>query len=300
LVVRDAAGKDRQQDDAMRVLAIQSQVIYGHVGNSAGAFALQRQGVETWAVPTAVLAFNPSYGPPAMRATEPSEMDSWMMALQTRPEWQQIDAILLGWLGNPRTAEAAARAALAARAANPDAVFLCDPVMGDSDCGLYVDKALPPFIREQLIPKADIVTPNGFELEYLLGDKVEDLPSALAACDKLRAQGPKTVIATTLKRRDGGAGMVEALLVNDEGAWICGVPDLGQELPKGAGDIFASLFLARLVKGRTPKKALLFAMAGTYGLLRDAVANKAGEMRLVTAQNELHQPSHLPDIERVR
>ena len=222
LVVRDAAGKDRQQDDAMRVLAIQSQVIYGHVGNSAGAFALQRQGVETWAVPTAVLAFNPSYGPPAMRATEPSEMDSWMMALQTRPEWQQIDAILLGWLGNPRTAEAAARAALAARAANPDAVFLCDPVMGDSDCGLYVDKALPPFIREQLIPKADIVTPNGFELEYLLGDKVEDLPSALAACDKLRAQGPKTVIATTLKRRDGGAGTL----------------DLGLEL----GDVFVQLF----------------------------------------------------------
>lgn len=284
----------------MRVLAIQSQVIFGHVGNSAGAFALQRQGVETWAVPTALLAFNPSYGPPAMRPTEPGEMDAWMMALQTRPEWRQIDAILLGWLGNPRTAEAAARAALAAKAANPDAILLCDPVMGDLDCGLYVDAALPPFIRDRLIPKADIATPNGFELEYLLGETVEDLPSALKACDALRQRGPKTVIATTLRRRDGGAGMLEALLVNGQGAWLCAVPDLGEMLPKGAGDIFAALFLARLLKGRTPKKAMLFAMAGTYGLLRDALAHQSPEMRLAAAQEELHNPSHLPDIERVR
>ncbi|HEX6958471.1 MAG TPA: pyridoxal kinase [Ferrovibrio sp.] len=284
----------------MRVLAIQSQVIFGHVGNNAGAFALQRQGVETWAVPTAILAFNPSYGPPAMRATEPAEMDAWMMALQTRPEWRQIDAILLGWLGNPKTAEAAARAALAAKAANPDALLLCDPVMGDSDCGLYVDAALPPFIRDQLVPKADIATPNGFELEFLLGRKVEDLPSALAACDALRAQGPKTVIATTLRRRDGGSGMLEALLVNDQGAWLCGVPDLGDLLPKGAGDVFAALFLARLLKGRTPKKALLFAMAGTYGLLRDAQEHRSVEMRMAAAQEELHNPTCLPDIERVR
>lgn len=284
----------------MRVLAIQSQVIYGHVGNNAGAFALQRQGIETWAVPTALLAFNPSYGPPAMRPTEPAEMDAWMMALQTRPEWRQIDAVLLGWLGNPRTAEAAARAALAVKAANPNAVFLCDPVMGDSDCGLYVDAGLPPVIAGQLLPHADIVTPNGFELEYLLGREIDDLPSALAACDALRARGPKTVIATTLKRRDGGRGMLEALLVNGDGAWLCGVPDLGHDLPKGAGDVFASLFLARLLKGRLPKKALLFAMAGTYGLLRDALEHQSPEMRMAAMQEELHNPSHLPDIERVR
>ena len=284
----------------MRVLAIQSQVIYGHVGNNAGAFALQRQGIETWAVPTALLAFNPSYGPPAMRPTEPAEMDAWMMALQTRPEWRQIDAVLLGWLGNPRTAEAAARAALAVKAANPGAVFLCDPVMGDSDCGLYVDAGLPPVIARQLLPHADIITPNGFELEYLVGRKVDDLPSALSACDDLRARGPKTVIATTLKRRDGGRGLLEALLVNSDGAWLCGVPDLGDLLPKGAGDVFAALFLARLLKGRLPKKALLFAMAGTYGLLRDALEHKSPEMRMAVMQEELHNPRHLPDVERVR
>ncbi|WP_374300884.1 pyridoxal kinase [Ferrovibrio sp.] len=284
----------------MRVLSIQSQVIFGHVGNNAGVFPLQRQGLEVWAVPTGLLAFNPSYGPPAHRPTEPAELDAWIAALQTRPEWRQIDAVLLGWLGNPRTAEAALRAALAVKAANPKAIFLCDPVMGDSDSGLYVQDSLPPFIRDHLLRHADIATPNGFELEYLTGSKIEDLPAALAACDALRAKGPQTVIATTLKRRDGGRGMLEALLVNRDGAWLCGVPDLGHGLPKGAGDLFASLFLARLLKGRTPKKAMLFAMAGTYALLRDALEHKAPEMRLEASQDDLIAPPHLPDIERVR
>lgn len=284
----------------MRVLAIQSQVIFGHVGNNAGVFPLQRQGIETWALPAAVLAFNPSYGPPAMRPSEPAEIDAWIAALQTRPEWRQIDAVLLGWLGNPRTAEAAGRAAQAVKAANPNAVFLCDPVMGDSDTGLYVQDALPPFIRDHLLPQADIATPNGFELEYLVGRKVEDLPGAMAACDELRARGPRTVIATTLHRRDGGRGMLEALLVNDQGAWLCGVPDLGKDLPKGAGDLFAALFLARILKGRTPKKALLFAMAGTYAMLRDALENRLPEMRMAVAQEAFSSPDHLPDIERVR
>lgn len=284
----------------MRVLAIQSQVIFGHVGNNAAVFPLQRQGVEVWAIPTAVLAFNPSYGPPAMRPSQPAEIDAWIAALSTRPEWKQVDAVLLGWLGNAHTGEAAMRAALAAKAANPKALFLCDPVMGDSDTGLYVHDGLPPFIREHLLPHADIATPNGFELEFLTGKKIEDLPDALAACDMLRARGPRTVIATTLKRRDGGRGMLEALLVNDQGAWLCAVPDLGDDLPKGAGDLFASLFLARLLKGRTPKKALLFAMAGTYGLLRDAKERGLPEMRLEVQQEELQMPSHLPGIERVR
>lgn len=288
----------------MRVLSIQSQVIYGHVGNNAAVFPLQRNGIEVWPVPTGVLAFNPSYGPPAHRPTAPDEMDAWIAALQTRPEWQQIDAVLLGWLGSPRTAEAAGRAALAVKKANPKAIFLCDPVMGDTDSGLYVDPTLPAYIRDHLFPTADIATPNGFELEYLTGGKIETLPQALAACDALRAKGPSMVVATTLKRTDGGLdqgqGKLEALLVNPEGAWLCAVPDLGEGLPKGAGDLFASLFLTRLLKGRTPKKALLFAMSGTYTALRDAREHGAPEMRLEEIQDLLRAPQFLPDIERVR
>lgn len=288
----------------MRVLSIQSQVIYGHVGNNAAVFPLQRNGIEVWSIPTGLLAFNPSYGPPAHRPTAPEEMDAWIAALQTRPEWNQIDAVLLGWLGSPRTAEAAGRAALAVKAANPKALFLCDPVMGDTDSGLYVDPTLPAYIRDHLFPTADIATPNGFELEYLTGGRIETLPQALAACDALRAKGPSMVVATTLKRIDGGIdqgqGKLEALLVNPEGAWLCGVPDLGDGLPKGAGDLFASLFLTRLLKGRTPKKALLFAMSGTYTALRDAREHGAGEMRLEAIQDLLRAPQFLPDIERVR
>lgn len=284
----------------MRVLSIQSQVIFGHVGNNAAVFPLQRHGIEVWSVPTGLLAFNPSYGPPAHRPTAPEEMDAWIAALQTRPEWRQIDAVLLGWLGNPRTAEAAGRAALAVKRDNPNAIFLCDPVMGDVDSGLYVDPSLPAFIRDHLFPSADIITPNGFELDYLTGGPITDLPAALAACDALRAKGPRMVIATTLHRQDGGQGKLEALLVNADGAWLAAVPHLGEGLPKGAGDLFASLFLSQTLKGKPADQALLFGMAGTYTLLRDALENQVPEMRLEAMQDSLLSQQITPDIQRVR
>src|SRR3546814_15826669 len=113
--------------------------------------------------------------------------------------------------------------------------------MGLHLTGQSDEAALPPLKRDLLMTQAYIFTPNGFELKFLIARKVETLPDALKACDALRARGPKTVIATTLKRTDGGQGMLEALLVNDQGAWLCGVPDLGEGLPKGAGDLFAAL-----------------------------------------------------------
>lgn len=284
----------------MRVLSIQSQVIHGHVGNSAGVFPLQRQGIEVWAVPTGLLAFNPSYGPPALRRTDPAELDAWIAALQSQPAWTRIDAVQVGWLGDVATAEAVLRAIAAVRAANPAAVVLCDPVMGDSDSGLYVDAGLPALIRDRLLPLGDIATPNGFELDILTGGRIDTLPTALAACDALRVRGPATVIATSLHRTDGGRGMLEALLVTAAGAWLCAVPHLGATLPKGAGDLFAALYLARILKGRTPKKAMLFAMAATYGLLRDALETGQPEMRLEMRQDQLVAPDMLPDIERVR
>jgi pyridoxal/pyridoxine/pyridoxamine kinase len=108
------------------------------------------------------------------------------------------------------------------------------------------------------------------------------------------------VIATTLHRQDGGQGKLEALLVNSDGAWLAAVPHLGEGLPKGAGDLFAALFLSQILKGKPADKALLFGMAGTYTLLRDALENQAPEMRLEALQDGLLSPQITPDIQRVR
>lgn len=285
----------------MAILSIQSQVIYGHVGNSAAAFALQRHGHEVWSLPTAILAHHPGHGSvPAVRYSSAAEMDAWVDALARLPAWAGQKAAITGWLGKAEAGEAARRAIRRATALNPRMLYLCDPVLGDQETGLYVAADLVDVFRKQLLPMAHVATPNGFEIEQLTGEKTDSLPAALKACDALRALGPETVVATTLNRKDGGLGKVEALLVTGEGAWLAAVPDLGRSVAKGAGDLFAALLLARLLRGKPAKKALGFAMAAVYVVLRDALMAGSPEMRLEAAQGEIMQPSFEPPIERVR
>lgn len=285
----------------MAILSIQSQVIYGHVGNSAGVFALQRHGHEVWALPAAILAHHPGHGSAvAARQFSGAEIDAWVDALARLPAWASQKAAITGWLGKAEAGEAARRAIRRASALNPRMLYLCDPVLGDRDTGLYVAPELVEVIRKQLLPMAHVATPNGFEIEQLTGEKTDSLPGALKACDALRALGPETVVATSLGRKDGGVGKTEALLVNGEGAWLAAVPDLGRAAAKGAGDLFAALLLARLLRGKPAKKALGFAMAAVYLLLRDALMAGSPEMRLEAQQEDLMQPSFEPSIERVR
>ncbi|MBP7065920.1 pyridoxal kinase [Ferrovibrio sp.] len=293
----------------MTVLAIQSQVLHGHVGNSAASLPLLRQGFEVWAIPAAILAFHPGQlypgqGGPAPVFTDPAAIDHWAGALATLPHWRALRGGLSGWLGTPAIAQAAGRAMIQAKAANPAFHWLCDPVLGDADTGLYVDPALVSYFNEYLLPHADSATPNRFELEHLTGRRITDLPSALAAADILRSKlnpaGPRIVVATSLDRQDGGRGMVEALAVNNDGAWLAAMPDLGAATPKGAGDLFAALFLARLLRGKNVKKATAFAMAGCYGVLKHAITNGSPDMLYAAAQDEMRNPSREPAIERVR
>jgi pyridoxine kinase len=303
----DLHGKEKAS--GVTILAIQSQVIHGHVGNSAAMLPLQRQGFEVLAIPTAVLAFHPGklypgQSGPAPVLTEPAAIDAWAGALASLPHWGRLKGGITGWLGRPAIAEAAARAMLAAKAASPHFHWLCDPVLGDNDTGLYVDAGLAAMLRDELLPHATSATPNRFELEYLTNQPAQTLPEALAAVDALRRRldpgGPRIVVATSLGRRDGGQGKVEALAVNDEGAWLLAVPDLGPAAPKGAGDLFAALFLARLLCGKSLKKAAAFAMAGCHGVLRQAVMAGSPDMLYAQAQDEMHNPSREPTIERLR
>ncbi len=293
----------------MTVLAIQSQVLHGHVGNSAALLPLQRQGFQVWAIPAAILAFHPGQlypgqGGPAPVFTDPAAIDRWAGALATLPHWQNLRGGLTGWLGTPAIAEAAGRALRHAKAASPGLHWLCDPVLGDSDTGLYVDPALAALFRDQLLPWADSATPNRFELEHLTGHSVTDLPGALAAADALRAKlnpaGPRLLVVTSLNRRDGGQGMAEALVLSDDGAWLLALPDLGTAVPKGAGDLFAALFLARLLRGKNAKKAAAFAMAGCYGVLKQAITAGSPDMLYAAAQEEMRSPTREPAITKLR
>ena len=283
----------------MNILSIQSQVVYGHVGNGAALLPLQRQGFEVWAVPTAILAHHPGHGRPAGCITPARELQALLDGLEERGLFARCDGILTGWLGDVDNAEVVLAAIARIKAANPQAVWLCDPVIGDRVEGIYVRPGLPDFFRDRALAQADIVTPNRFELEWLSGRGVEKLGDILGAMDALRARGPGIVVGTSLHRRDGMPNQLDTAAANDEGMWLATTPELGTA-PHGAGDLFAALFLARRLRGKSVKKALAFAVAATYGVLRASPSGPMAEPALVAAQAELVRPEFNPQVQRIR
>jgi pyridoxine kinase len=280
----------------MHVLSIQSQVIDGHVGNSAAQFALQRQGFEAWAVPTAVLSHHPGHGRPAGRTLAAAEIEAFVDSLARQDRLKDAGGMLSGWLGSAGNARAAMAAAARVKALNPAAPWLLDPVIGDEHAGVYVAPELADFLRSEALPMADIVTPNRFEAEFLAERKIATLADALAVADTLRRCGPGVAVITSLDA-NGAAQRLATLAVSPEGAWLAATPRLADP-PNGAGDLFAALFLARRLKGRTVKKALAFAVAATFGVLKASIG--ARELNLVAAQEELVAPSTEPEVKRVR
>lgn len=285
----------------MAILSIQSQVSVGHAGNSAAVFPLQRLGFEVWPVPTALLSSHK--GHPGWRGFVPdaAEIEAIIQGIEARGAFARCQAVLVGYLAARGQVEAAARAVGAVRRASPGALLCLDPVMGEHGRGLYVDVGIAGLIAERLVPMADIVTPNSFELEYLAGRGVGSLGSALEAADDLRTRGPKIVICTSCLKSGKGPGTVATLAVTAEGAWRVATPFLATTL-SGMGDAFAALFLGHFLKGRPAAEALADAVSSVYGLLKRSLEADpdADELGLIAWQEEIANPSELFTAERLR
>ena len=267
------------------VLSMQSQVSYGHVGNSAAMFALQRLGYEVLALPTAILSNHPGHGQSAGRQAEADEIRRLWRGLTALEPPPAIRALLSGYLGRPENGPVLLDIAAALQNSNGQAIWLCDPVIGDSHTGTYVADGLPEFFRDQAMPQATIVTPNQFELAYLTGRTIATEAEALAAARGILRRGPKIVVCTSVT-----AGLAEdrigSLAVTADAAWLATTPRLDR-VPHGGGDLFAGLFLGHLLKSETTASALTKAMATTFALM--AVSNRLNlaELPLIAEQDLL-------------
>ena len=276
---------------APAVLSIQSQVVAGHVGNGAAQPALQRLGFEVWALPTIILSNHPGHGSFRGRATDPGLLGELLDGLDQGGWLTHCVGVLTGYLATTGAAAVAQQAMARVRAAHPGALVLVDPVMGDAPKGLYVAPELVEIFRAQLVPRADIVTPNRFELELLAGHPVASLEAALAAARILQAgtgngPGPDIVLCTSFERGAPAGDRVETLAVARDGAWIARAPRL-DNVPNGAGDLMASLFLAARLKGAALPEALGQAAAATWRVLAASVALGSDELALVPAMESL-------------
>jgi pyridoxine kinase len=277
------------------VLSVQSRVSYGHVGNAAAVFPLQRLGCEAWALDT--VAFSNHTGHGKWRgAVVPAETVATLFdGIADLGVLGECDAVLSGYLGAAETGPVLLDIVARIKAANPKAVFCCDPVIGDTDTGSYVRPGIAEFFRDVAVPRADILTPNLFELEFLTGRTISDLAETAAAAAELRRRGPATVMVTSLHI----AGDRIAMLATSEGGvWVVETPRMSVDL-NGCGDVTAALFLARLLRGEPLPDALSATASAMFALIDGTVRSGRYELSLIELQDELVSPSRVFPAVRV-
>lgn len=282
------------------ILSIQSSVAYGHVGNSAATFPLMRTGVEVWPVLTVHFSNHTGYPDWAGPMLTGDDVRAVVAGIDARGVLGRCDAVLSGYQGAPEMAEAILSAVSLVKERNPAAIYCCDPVLGDVGRGFYVRPGLPELMRDTVLPRADVLTPNHFELDFLAGGRqTSTLAEVLAAVDELRGRGPSTVLVTSVELTDGADDELRLVAVDGEGAWQVVTPKLDRAFT-GSGDITAALFTAGLLEGIGTAQALARTASRVYSLLKATTDADATELRLVQAQEELVAPSVEFTAERIR
>lgn len=280
------------------ILSIQSHVSFGHVGNSAAVFPLQRAGYEVWPVHTVNFSNHTGYGDwggPLLPADQVADV---INGLERRQAFEKINVVLSGYQGSPEIADVIIDAVQRIKKENPNALYACDPVMGNAKSGCFVDDSIPPLLRDKVVPVADIVTPNQFELGFLTGKPVETFDEVLDAVRALQEMGPRVVLVTSLVRPGSADDVVEMLAVDGDEAYLVQTPFLNFKR-NGSGDVTAALFSGHYAYHGEVAKALEATAASVYELIETTYKRGSAELDLIAAQNAFVDPKHHFEVEAV-
>jgi pyridoxine kinase len=280
------------------VLSIQSHVAYGHVGNSSAVFPLQRLGIEVWPVHTVQFSNHTGYGEWRGRVFDGQAVEEVVEGIAERGVLGGCDAVLSGYLGSADIGHAVVSTVQKVRAANPAAVYCCDPVIGDVGRGVFVRPGIEELLREVAVPAADLVTPNHFELDLLAGTTTRTLDEVKDAVAGVQALGPRVVLTTSLVTDDTPDDAVDLLASEGGRHHRMRTPRLDVSV-NGAGDAIAALFLASWLDTGSARGALARAAASVFGLLARTEAAGSREILLVAAQEEFVAPSRTFAVDEV-
>lgn len=274
----------------MNILSIQSHVAYGHVGNASAAFVMQRLGHEVWPIHTVQFSNHTGYGSWKGQVFDSSLIDDCVAGIAERGVLGNCDGVLSGYVGASTIGDSILNAVKRVREANPKAAYACDPVIGDVDRGIFVRPGVPEFFRNQAVPAADLVTPNHFELDFLVGRASTSMDQVRASISELHAVGPKVVLVTSLIV-DGTPD--DALdIVASDGATLWRARS--RRLPlsiNGAGDAIAALFYVHWLTTGSVPEALSRSVSSVFGLLNRTAEAGSREIVLIAAQDEIVRPS---------
>ena len=287
------------ENGGMMVLSIQSAVAHGHVGNSAAVFPLQRMGVEVVPVHTVNFSNHTGYGAwrgPVMSAQDVADV---ITGVEERGVFPKVDVVLSGYQGGTGIGDVIVDAVRRVKAANPSAIYACDPVMGNARSGCFVAPEIPDLLRDRVVPVADVITPNQFELGYLTGTEPSTIESTLASADLARAMGPSTVLVTSVERPDREEGTIEMVVVADAGAWVVRTPLLPFKA-NGSGDVTAALFSAHYRATGDAGASLERTASSVFDLIEATYRSGERELQIVQAQQFFAEPRLQFTASRIR
>ncbi len=267
-------------------MSIQSSVVSGHVGNDAAALPLQRQGFEVWCIPTVLYSNHPAHGRYQGRMLTVAELEALIGGVEDLYGYSDCGAVLSGYLGLASTGAVVAQTVRRVRQANPAAFYVCDPVIGDHG-RRYVEAEVIETIRRNLLPVADILTPNAFEASQLTGIEIAGVADSCRAAGMLAEGARRRVVITGI---DAGES-IATVVADREARWHVTTPWIDHP-GYGAGDLFTALLVAHLLHGNTIAEAAAHAVSSTYTIVEQAAKRGDRDLPLVETQECLVSPRH--------
>jgi pyridoxine kinase len=282
----------------MNILSIQSHVAYGHVGNASAVFPMQRLGVEVWPIHTVQFSNHTGYGAWKGRVFDGPAIEDLVDGIADRGVLPRCDGVLSGYMGSADIGTAILSAVARVRAANPNALYCCDPVIGDVGRGVFVRPGIPEFMRDNAVPAADIITPNQFELDFLSGLTTRTTASIKEAVLAVHLLGPKAVLVTSVEAQETPADAIDMIAGEGGRFWRVRTPKLSLRV-NGAGDAVAALFFVHYARSRSAATALAEASSSVFGVLERTAQAGSREILTVAAQEEFVAPSRRFAVEEV-
>jgi len=266
----------------MAVLAISSQVVAGHVGNSAAQFVLETLGHDVWAIPTVLLSHHPGHGTPAGRRTSATEIDALLTSLWGGGWMPQVTAVMTGYFTSADQIKSAATTIGRLKHDNPGLTVLVDPIIGDAGT-TYVPDDVPRAIRDHLLPHATITTPNLYELTVLA-----DIPWPADATTDIAALASRLGVAETLVTSTPGTtpDLIATTLLTKDGIEMFETPELPAP-PKGVGDVAAAIYLGLRLRGTGCRQAAAAATSTVSALIAHAAKDQKQELPLIACRETI-------------
>ncbi|PSW13399.1 pyridoxal kinase [Photobacterium rosenbergii] len=273
------------------ILSVQSHVVYGHAGNSSAVFPLQRMGFEVWPIHTVQFSNHTQYKEGwTGRAFAAEDITSLVSGMEAIGQLENCEAVLSGYQGSAEQCLAIQDTVQKVKAANPQALYVCDPVMGAPDKGCIVAPGIAEHLINTLMPMADIIVPNQFELSQFAGMEINSLEDAVKACQLALDKGPKMVLVKHL--HSVSSEKFSMMLATQEGCWLAQRPHLEfDKQPVGVGDLISALFTGQYLAKGSAKDAFSHCNDACYAVLKETSDRGEWELQTIAAQNEIVEPA---------